>query len=416
MLKGTKKPYGSRKTKTKSVDIIIVGAGIAGLYAAHRLQQKYPNESLLVLERNDTIGGRIKVEKFHGVQLSVGAGIGRNEDILLKQLLTHYSIEYKSGTKEQVYAFQPKYSNHQIKSFIHTLRSKPAKDGVNMFTHCIDTIGIDATDELIKMSGYQDYLNEPAIEYLTKPTDLEELFFSCKTIHFNWKHLLDSLKENLDILNNVTVQEVQPIQIDDFEKSTYFLLKATHRNLKKTHYYSCSRLVLAITSDTIQRLLPTHSIYSQIHPQAFFKILVSFPKTKIALMKRLVPSYTVCNNILRKIIPIDAIKGVYMIYNDNHYAKTLYLETLHKSKLRKIEVYTHYLNEALQTESLQLVDIFEAFWSVGTHYFEPHKNRTKFLQLAQHPQKNLYVVGEMVSQKQGWVEGALESVNTAFPI
>jgi monoamine oxidase len=30
--------------------------------------------------------------------------------------------------------------------------------------------------------------------------------------------------------------------------------------------------------------------------------------------------------------------------------------------------------------------------------------------MAQHPDKNILVVGEMISRKQGWTEGALESV------
>ena len=37
-----------------------------------------------------------------------------------------------------------------------------------------------------------------------------------------------------------------------------------------------------------------------------------------------------------------------------------------------------------------------------------------FIDLAQHPDKNILVVGEAVSRNQGWAEGALESVKAVL--
>ncbi len=37
-------------------------------------------------------------------------------------------------------------------------------------------------------------------------------------------------------------------------------------------------------------------------------------------------------------------------------------------------------------------------------------NRNEFIFDAQHPEQNIYVVGEAYSNSQGWCEGALESV------
>lgn len=38
--------------------VVVVGAGVSGLYAGHLLKQRYPD--LLVLEAQDRVGGRIK--------------------------------------------------------------------------------------------------------------------------------------------------------------------------------------------------------------------------------------------------------------------------------------------------------------------------------------------------------------------
>lgn len=54
------------------------------------------------------------------------------------------------------------------------------------------------------------------------------------------------------------------------------------------------------------------------------------------------------------------------------------------------------------------------FWEIGTHFYEPFDkiSRPTFIKKIQHPCKNIWVVGEAVSRNQGWVEGALESVES----
>ena len=59
-------------------------------------------------------------------------------------------------------------------------------------------------------------------------------------------------------------------------------------------------------------------------------------------------------------------------------------------------------------------DIIIAFWDDGVHYYKPTKNLDKTINQLSHPEKNIYVVGEMISYKQGWVEGCIESVNRIF--
>ena len=53
-------------------DIVIIGAGIAGLHCAYRLQDQY--DSILVLEKSPCLGGRIRSVSFHGTTVEAGAG------------------------------------------------------------------------------------------------------------------------------------------------------------------------------------------------------------------------------------------------------------------------------------------------------------------------------------------------------
>lgn len=74
------------------------------------------------------------------------------------------------------------------------------------------------------------------------------------------------------------------------------------------------------------------------------------------------------------------------------------------------------LEKALSLEHniLKLHAIKAFYWPIGTHYYKPlnpiYKTRENFVNIAQHPNNNILVVGEMISRKHGWTEGALESV------
>jgi hypothetical protein len=133
-------------------------------------------------------------------------------------------------------------------------------------------------------------------------------------------------------------------------------------------------------------------------------------------MKKYVPFYTVVPSELQKIIPVNSDKGVYMIaYSDNENAIKL------KDKLENTEINRQYFSELIEKslgideDKLKILALKDFYWPIGTHYYEPlkgdFKNRNDFINKAQHPEKCMLVVGEVVSTYQGWIEGALESVN-----
>ena len=61
-------------------DIIIVGGGIAGLYCAYNLQDKF---KILLLDKSNKLGGRIytKTINVNGIQYNLETGAGRVSDI-----------------------------------------------------------------------------------------------------------------------------------------------------------------------------------------------------------------------------------------------------------------------------------------------------------------------------------------------
>jgi protoporphyrinogen oxidase len=53
-------------------DIVIIGSGIAGLYAAYNIEKMSPTTSFIILEKykKKWIGGRTSNETFYGTQMS----------------------------------------------------------------------------------------------------------------------------------------------------------------------------------------------------------------------------------------------------------------------------------------------------------------------------------------------------------
>ena len=89
-------------------DIIIIGSGISGLYAAYNIKKNSPHTSFLILEKykKQWIGGRTSNESFYGSEIVTGAGFGRKtKDKLLYKLLDELDL------KTYDYTIKPYYSS-----------------------------------------------------------------------------------------------------------------------------------------------------------------------------------------------------------------------------------------------------------------------------------------------------------------
>ena len=59
------------------------------------------------------------------------------------------------------------------------------------------------------------------------------------------------------------------------------------------------------------------------------------------------------------------------------------------------------------------VIITSYYFKIGTHYYKSlsknYDTRLEFIKKAQNPEKNIYVIGEVVSENQGWVNSAFDT-------
>jgi hypothetical protein len=395
-------------------DIIIIGGGIAGLYCAYRVLKKNSETKILVLEVESQLGGRAGSIPFHGVNILSGAGVGRKEkDQRLIALLRDL------GLSSPEFPVKPNYSTTvnpicELKKDIMELRRqyKSKIHGSMTFKEfATNILGPEEYSNFVICSGYSDYENEDAYGTLYH-YGFDDNYADWTAIGVSWIKLIQKMVDKIGKKNILLSHRVSKI-----ESSRQVICE----NGKS---FDSNTIILATTIDSVHRLIPgsksKQSPYQQIHGQPFLRIYGQFSKASIPIMKEVCPFTTVVPGPLHKIIPMNPDKGVYMIaYTDNKDSKVLDKYSENTAKNRDVLCRLLEIAFDLETGCLSLLDMKDFFWPIGTHYYAPlngnDQDRIEFIKNAQRPTNNVFIVGEMISLNQGWVEGALESVENILP-
>ena len=151
-----------------SADIIIIGSGIAGLYAAYKIKQNEPNKSILILEKHKKqwIGGRTSNDTFYGTEIVTGAGVGRkSKDKLLLKLLN--DVGFKKPDEFTINPDKTNLSNPvDIKKTMTNLKGKFTQQSQTFKQYAKEILGSKEYENFVTAVGYTDYENEDAFETL----------------------------------------------------------------------------------------------------------------------------------------------------------------------------------------------------------------------------------------------------------
>jgi hypothetical protein len=398
-------------------DTVIIGSGIAGLYTAYKMKKKYPGRKILILEKlkKQYIGGRTNDEDFYGVEVVTGAGIGRKEkDFLLLKLLKELNVPYNDFTVQHQYASTVRNPVHVgkviqflKKKYKEKIKYSPLRETFKNFA--LPILGPELYHDFVVSTAYTDFENEDVHDtlYYYGMDDNEN---GWTAIHLSWKQLVERISKHLHIKTSQGVS-----QITRMEDGKFLL------NTDEGNTYTCLQVVVATTISSVRKFFHTYPIYNYIEGQTFLRMYGKFTKTSTEIMKQYSEKPTIVDGPVHRIIPMNVEKGVYMIaYTDNEGAK--YFKDNLKNTAENREFWARTVEHALGIPSenkLKLISILNLYWPIGTHYYKPlpaeYKNRKEFIKDAQNPFPGIVLVGEMVSLHQGWVEGALESVEAVFP-
>jgi len=362
-------------------NIIIVGGGIAALYTALKIKKELTGVKFTILEQSSECGGRVAMDELDGVEIHTGAQFTRLEkDRILGKLLKELEIDLKPYELKIDYTFK----NGDVNSMIKKLKSniKDFNREKNNFTQFAKSVLKDDYNSFLDIMGYTDFENADFIDTIEN-YGLDDNVPGYKAADVPWNKVIKKLISKIGEKNIIYNTKVESIKKKDGE----FIINSK---------YNCDGVVLAVTIKSLRKLLDD-SIYNEIESQNFIKVFAKSPGLDVK-------NYTVMDSPLRKILP----KGgdIYNIaFCDNEDARLV--KNKDKSFFEK--------ELTMQFEKgVKLGKLKKFFWEEGTHYFNPlgkkWENRSEFLDKAQHPQKGIWVVGECVAEKQGWVEGALQSV------
>lgn len=396
---------------THDYDIAIIGSGIAGLYSAYKIKQLSPTAKIIILERNGKagLGGRAGNISFQGTNVVTGAGIGRKrKDKLLLRLLRELKIPYHEFMATTNYSpvIQPPCNVKQIFTQLQSKYREPADQGKTFKQYATAILGKSAYQHFITCAGYTDYEAEDAHTTLHH-YGFEDNYERWTGLSISWSTVINKLVHAIGEHSVHTGRNVTQI----LRWNDRFSIMCENGS-----QYFTNKIIMATTISSVKALLPrAYATYRHIHSQPFLRVYGKFSAASLPIIQNYIHGTTVVPGPIHKIIPMNPEKGIYMIaYTDNKGAIELNQYTENNPTNR--EHMCRLLENALGIQEkgkIRLLALKGVFWEEGTHYYTPMKEGvelTDFIHAAQHPMEGILVVGEMISKNQGWVEGALDSV------
>jgi protoporphyrinogen oxidase len=401
-------------------DIIIVGSGISGLNCAYQLLKNNSFLKILILEKNDYLGGRIKTHRTkmnnHNYQFEEGAGrFNQNHKLLLNLInelkLKKYIIEI--GSKISFYpstSYEKKFIHESPFKYIDIIikKSKKIKKeelqkytfkelaesilNKNEIKFILDSFGY--YEQLIKMNAYNaiklfaDGMN-PDLKFYSLSCGLDQII----------EILVNKIKNNCKIIMNSNVLKINYMKNNLFNVFT------------QNNIYQSKICITAIPQPNLLKLNiynNYHYLLKSIGTKSLCRIYSIFNKKDI-WFEDIGKSTT--NSNTRYVIPNDKTNGLVMIsYSDSKFAD-YWIKLKNENENLFIEQLKKNIYKAFKKKIENPIYTKTCYWSLGTGFWLKNKNSTilydKILQL--NKDIPIFICGENYSESQGWMEGALET-------
>ena len=419
------------------LDCVIVGGGIAGLYAAYRLKRANPHVRLVVLESASEVGGRILTTEFAGIrELPCGAGIGRAEkDRVLAELLAEFKLPSRAFRSRPAYnesagAPGAPAPAAELRADLAALRAhfRPDRDSRRTFRDfALEAFGGAAGREryaqFTARLGYTDYEAEDAYETM-RHYGLADNYAPLSGFSVPWRALAASFAAAIGAENIRTGARVTEIAVAS-APAPCSVSYVTRRGREER--LAARTVIAALPADGLRALFPAASVYEYVHGQPFLRVYAQFAAGARAAIAARFPTSTIASDLsdeatasLQKVFPINAEKGVYMItYSDNARAKA---HAKDARNLANTAFGRAYWEGLLGVAPGAIRAIQACYWSAGTHYYSPlpteYPSRAHFLRDARRPlgrRAPVFAAGEAISRDQGWTHGAFDSVEAILP-
>jgi len=393
------------------MDILIVGAGIAGLHCAMKLSQKYPRKTITVIDSYGVPGGRVSTYKKGKHQWEAGAGrIATSHPIISSYcdrysltrypIPTHTSYINKNGLQQNVW--------DRLVTVIRTIVSKIPAESLGHYTvYAIlrRYLKKEIVDDFVSYFPYRSELTTMRADLaFSKEFSPEETFYGIK------EGLSAVVKGMVDELMDRGVNFLYDHKVTGVDSTKTFPMHITARTTLGLKTFTATKVIFAVHANALRKIHPfsRYPVLKHLTMTPLLRIYSVFPHTWFDDLPKLVT-----RNPLRYIIPINKETGVIMTsYTDaddtrvwNTYRKKG-KEELNKALLHELKLLLPW--KTIPKPTLTQSHYWEdgcTYWTPGS--YDPVKESEAIMRPFTHL-PDVYVCGESYSMKQAWMEGALE--------
>jgi monoamine oxidase len=400
-------------------DVVIIGGGIAGMYAALKFKNEGYNVSLI--EKNNRLGGHIYTLEIDGVPIETGAGRFNNNHTLLLKLLKAYNIKYKeiNNVKSFIPIIHGECRKNEIvdinKIVKKVLRkaSTMTDDKLYKITFnqlCEIALGIPLTRTFIEAFGYnaEFYINNAYVGVKTFKEDFTNKYkyYSCIE---GFSSLIESLEQELidkkvNIYKNILIKDYKS------DKNNRFILNTTNGK------FTADKLIFAVPKNELMNI-PLFSDYAKglFDKVSDISLHRIYAKYKSSWFKDVIKTTT--DIPIRQFIPIDYDKSIAMVsYSDFYDADYWNILANQGNKVLDDNIHKQ-LSLIFPDKKIPKTTVLQSFyWEYGTHAWKPGVNPYEIKHNIQNLIDNVFIVGEAYSMRQGWIEGALETVEEVLQL
>lgn len=426
-------------------DIIIIGAGLAGLHCALQILKAKPSTKLAILEKYGYCGGRVvtfrkKLQSGKKLQWEIGAGRINESHKRTIDLISQHGLHIKPIPSYQEFRqaknnFIPESSGFLgYASFFLDAAKYLKSDIIRKFTImelAKKIMGSRAAEEMFNRFPYWAEPNlmraDLAITTLQGVVGKDEKFYVCQE---GLGTLADIMADKIlslggNIFLKTEVLNIEHIDSND-NKESYDIVYCT-RNSKDSNPVSLKissrKTVLALHADALKKIpaLQEAKFLNYLKMTPLLRIYAVFPTYRGKSWFSNIPR-TICpakDNPIRFFIPINPSEGTVMISYTEGPSAEYWMKMLdsNNSATQKLEEEIMRAVRKLFPEISKIPNPYflkaHPWWGGCTYWTPGEYDLNEMIEASVHPMPKIlpttYVCGESTSPCQTWIEGALES-------
>lgn len=409
-------------------DVIIVGAGIAGLRVGLHIVNNYPTAKCCIIEKYNYNGGRIvtyhkQIPKLGEIQWEIGAGrISRSHQKVL-QLMKSYGLTYLPLSPEMGWKDRNEWKENNFSEltsvYLDPLKHLPPSV---LQTHTLKDIlfkivGKPIAEQFIIKFPYHAEMYtlraDIALESFETEMKSNEGFGVCKE---GLSEIIQQMVEEFTEKGGMILQQMEAkrIESDKNHETLLHCMEQCGKNKMKRTLFS-KACILALHSEAIKQIqgVNTLPVLTHLSMQPLVRMYAVFPvhqkKSWFSDLSKLVTPAPI-----RYIIPINPSRGIIMIsYTDGADADYWIKQQKEKVETQVMkEIRSLFPDREIPDPIFFKVHIWNdgcTYWLPGEYNVE--EESTNSLHPLPDTMPNVFMCGESFAVKQCWIESALDQAD-----